>query len=139
TLGCFYVESPATRLLLKKLWGCMPPEQRARANDFEYLTIVSSLVRPAANAFVDDFLRRAHGTPYQPLHPLLDDILSETFGIMVYQEDVMKVAMALGRFSVEEGDQLRKVLSKKHKARQLRDYRRQFYEGAQTRGVSSTT
>src|SRR6185436_8850381 len=105
----------------------------------EYLTIVSSLVRPAANAFVDDFLRRAHGTPYQPLHPLLDDILSETFGIMVYQEDVMKVAMALGGFSVEEGDQLRKVLSKKHKTHRLRDYRRQFYEGAQTRGVSSTT
>jgi error-prone DNA polymerase len=54
---------------------------------------------------------------------------------MVYQEDVMKVAVALGGFSVEDGDQLRKVLSKKHKARQLRDYCRQFYEGALARGV----
>src|SRR6185295_10882654 len=139
TMGCFYVESPATRLLLKKLWGGMPPERSLLANDFEYLTIVSSLVRPAANVFVDDFLRRAHGTPYQPLHPLLDDVLDETFGIMVYQEDVMKVAMALGRFSVEEGDQLRKVLSKKHKARQLRDYQRQFYEGARAQAVPSRT
>ena len=69
------------------------------------------------------------------LHPLLDEVLAETHGIMVYQEDVMKVAVALGGFSVEDGDQLRKVLSKKHKARQLRDYQRQFYEGASARGV----
>jgi error-prone DNA polymerase len=54
---------------------------------------------------------------------------------MVYQEDVMKVAVALGGFSIEDGDQLRKVLSKKHKARQLGDYRQQFYEGASARGV----
>jgi error-prone DNA polymerase len=54
---------------------------------------------------------------------------------MVYQEDVMKVAVALGGFSVEDGDQLRKVLSKKHKARQLRDYQRQFYEGSTARGA----
>jgi error-prone DNA polymerase len=67
---------------------------------------------------------------------VLDEILSETHGIMVYQEDVMKVAVALGGFSVEDGDQLRKALSKKHKARQLRDYCRQFYEGASARGCS---
>jgi error-prone DNA polymerase len=136
TMGCFYVESPATRLLLKKLWGGMPPERRAVADVFEYLVVVSSLIRPAANTFCDDFVRRAQGYRYTSPHPMLDEILAETHGIMVYQEDVMKVAVALGGFSVEDGDQLRKVLSKKHKARQLRDYCRQFYEGASARGCS---
>jgi len=135
TMGCFYVESPATRLLLKKLWAGMPPARCAVADVFEYLVVVSSIIRPAANVFADEFVRRAHGQRYQSLHPLLDEVLAETHGIMVYQEDVMKVAVALGGFSVEDGDQLRKVLSKKHKARQLRDYQRQFYEGATARGV----
>ena len=135
TMGCFYVESPATRLLLKKLWAGMPPDRRAAADVFEYLVVVSSLIRPAANTFVDEFVRRAHGHRYTSPHPLLDEVLAETHGIMVYQEDVMKVAVALGGFSVEDGDQLRKVLSKKHKARQLRDYCRQFYEVALARGV----
>lgn len=135
TMGCFYVESPATRLLLKKLWAGMPPDRRAAADVFEYLVVVSSLIRPAANTFVDEFVRRAHGHRYTSPHPLLDEVLAETHGIMVYQEDVMKVAVALGGFSVEDGDQLRKVLSKKHKARQLRDYCRQFCGGALARGV----
>ena len=135
TMGCFYVESPATRLLLKKLWTTMPAAQQAQADDFEYLTIVSSIIRPAAHRFADDFIRRAHGQPYRALHPMLHEALSETFGIMVYQEDVMKVAVALGGFSTEDGDQLRKILSKKHKQRQLRDYQRQFCAGALARGA----
>ena len=135
TMGCFYVESPATRLLLRKLWAGMPPARRRQADVFEYLVIISSIIRPAANVFVDEFVRRAHGQQYRSLHPMLDEVLAETHGIMVYQEDVMKVAVALGGFSLEDGDQLRKVLSKKHKARQLRDYRQQFYAGAVARGV----
>lgn len=135
TMGCFYVESPATRLLLKKLWTSMPADRRARADVFEYLVIVSSLIRPAANRFVRDFVKRAHGHAYVSPHPLLDEVLAETFGIMVYQEDVTKVAMALAGFSVVDADQLRKVLSKKHKERQLLDYRAQFYRGAADHGA----
>ncbi|TKB79520.1 MAG: DNA polymerase III subunit alpha [Nitrospira sp.] len=135
TMGCFYVESPATRLLLKKLWAGMPPTRKAAADVFEYLVVVSSIIRPAANVFADEFVRRAHGQRYRSLHPLLDEVLAETHGIMVYQEDVMKVAVALGGFSVKDGDQLRKVLSKKHKARRLRDYQLQFYKGAMSRSV----
>jgi error-prone DNA polymerase len=139
TIGCFYIESPATRLLLKKLWTGMPPHRRAQADVFEYLVIVSSLIRPAANRFIQEFVRRAHGLAYRPLHPLVEDILTETHGIMVYQEDVTKVAIGLAGFSAEEGDQLRKILSKKHKHRQLQDYRQQFFDGALTRGVELQT
>jgi error-prone DNA polymerase len=139
TIGCFYIESPATRLLLKKLWTGMPPHRRAQADVFEYLVIVSSLIRPAANRFIQKFIRRAHGLAHRPLHPLVEDVLAETHGIMVYQEDVTKVAMQLAGFSAEEGDQLRKILSKKHKHRQLQDYRQQFFDGARARGVERHT
>ncbi|WP_447980600.1 DNA polymerase III subunit alpha [Candidatus Nitrospira bockiana] len=139
TIGCFYIESPATRLLLKKLWGGMPADRRARADVFDYLVMVSSLVRPASNAFVDDFIRRAHGAAFTHLHERLIPILEDTHGIMVYQEDVTRVAMALAGFSVEDADQLRKVISKKHKARQLRDYYAQFCDGAAQRGVPPST
>jgi error-prone DNA polymerase len=135
TLGCFYIESPATRLLLRKLWTGMPDAQRAKADVFEYLVMVSSLVRPATNPFIIEFLKRAHGKSYQPLHERLKGILDETHGIMTYQEDVTKVAMALADFSIEDGDQLRKVLSKKHKAKQLQEYREQFRLGAKKNGA----
>ncbi|HZS11429.1 MAG TPA: DNA polymerase III subunit alpha, partial [Nitrospirales bacterium] len=135
TIGCFYIESPATRLLLRKLWGGMPPVRRATADVFEELVVVSSLVRPAANPFIEEYIRRAHGASHAPLHPIVEDVLAETHGIMVYQEDVTKVAVALADFSIEDADQLRKVLSKKHKERQLRDYRAQFYRGALAKGA----
>jgi error-prone DNA polymerase len=113
----------------------MPAARLAQADVFEYLVMVSSIIRPAAEVFADEFVRRAHGKQYRSPHPILDEVLAETHGIMVYQEDVMKVAVALGGFSIEDGDQLRKVLSKKHKARQLMDYQQQFYDGARSRGV----
>jgi error-prone DNA polymerase len=139
TIGCFYIESPATRLLLRKLWGGMPADRYNRLDVFEYLVMVSSLVRPAANPFIEEFIRRAQGGEYEDYHPVLGDILEETHGIMVYQEDVTKVAMALADFSVEDADQLRKVISKKHKERRLRDYYRQFCEGAAGHGASPAT
>ncbi len=135
TMGCFYIESPATRLLLKKLWGEMPAARKANADVYDYLTIVSSLIRPAANTFVDEFIRRAHGRPYSPLHPLFDELLAETHGIMVYQEDVMQVAMGLAGFSVHDADGLRKVLSKKDKVRRLMDYGHQYVAGCASRGI----
>ncbi len=137
TIGCFYVESPATRLLLRKLWLGMPPHRRAEADVFEYLVMVSSLVRPATHLFVEDFIRHARTGIHPSLHPKLDGVLDETHGIMTYQEDVSKVAMALADFSVEDADQLRKVISKKHKQRQLRDYYHQFCRGAAQNQASS--
>ena len=126
TMGCFYIESPATRLL----------QQKARVGDFEHLVIHSSVIRPAANEFVHDYLRRLKGEPWEPLHPLLADILEETYGIMVFQEDVSRVAVALAGFSHAEADGLRKVLSKKDKELALRDYREHFFRGALARGAA---
>jgi error-prone DNA polymerase len=139
TIGCFYIESPATRLLLKKLWTRMPEKRRREADVFEYLVMVSSLVRPAAITFVNEFVRRAHGEPYAPLDPALAKALSETHGIMVYQEDVTNVAVALAGFSLADGEQLRKILNKKHKRLALKDYRDRFFRDAMARGAPPAT
>jgi len=124
TMGCFYIESPAMRLL----------QQRSNCGDFEHLVIHSSIIRPAANEFIREYLRRLHGAPWKPLHPLLAGILDETYGIMVYQEDVSRVAVKFG-FSHVDADRLRKIMSKKDKEMQLKDYRRQFFAAAAERQV----
>ena len=125
-MGCFYIESPAMRLLQKK----------AKVGDFEHLVIHSSIIRPAANEFIREYIRRLHGGKWKPIHPLLEDVLDETYGIMVYQEDVSKVAVAMAGFSHADADGLRKIMSKKDKVRRLRDYRQRFFEGVHLRGVT---
>jgi len=126
TMGCFYIESPAMRLL----------QQKSKVGDFGHLVIHSSIIRPAANDYIREYIRRLHGGPWEPIHPLLSEVLEETFGIMVYQEDVSRAAVALAGFSHAEADGLRKVLSKKDRAHQLRDYAERFRAGAGARGVS---
>ena len=126
SIGVFYVESPAMRQLQKK----------TGKGDFEHLVIHSSIIRPAANIFISEYIRRLKGGTYKSLHPLLQKELAETFGIMVYQEDVSKVVMTLANFSAAEADDLRKVISKKHKQRQILDYREKFFLGAQHNNIS---
>ncbi len=137
TIGCFYIESPATRLLLKKLWQPMTQTRQSKLDVFDYVVMVSSLVRPAGALYNRDFVLRAHGGSHHSVHPLFEDVLADTHGLMVYQEDVTKVAMAVAGFSVENADQLRKILSKKHKERQLHDYQTQFSRGAAAKGASA--
>jgi error-prone DNA polymerase len=129
TLGVFYVESPATRQLLSKM----------QRGDYENLVIASSIIRPAANAFIRTFVKRLHGAPYRPLHPLIQDTLAETYGVMVYQEDVSRVAIDLAGFPIEDADRLRKVLSKKDRELALADFREKFYRGGKAKGVTEET
>ncbi|MBN2241465.1 MAG: DNA polymerase III subunit alpha [Acidobacteria bacterium] len=126
TMGVFYVESPSMRQLQKK----------CGTGDFDHLVIHSSIIRPAANRYIREYVRRLRGGAYDPLHPILDEVLRETYGIMVYQEDVSKIAMAMSGFSAADADLLRKIISKKRAARKLEDYRERFHAGAAARGVS---
>ena len=103
TIGIFYVESPAMRLL----------QQKTGRGDFEHLVIHSSIIRPAANAYIREYIRRLHGGSYKILHPILQEVLAETYGIMVYQEDVVRVAMVMAGFTFAEANQLRKIITKK--------------------------
>ncbi len=125
TMGCFYIESPAMRLL----------EKKAATGDFEQLVIQSSIIRPAANEFTREYVRRLHGGSWQPLCPQIGDVLDDTFGLMVYQEDVSKVAVALAGFSHAEADGLRKVMSKKDKVLRLKHYKEMFFAGCARNNV----
>jgi error-prone DNA polymerase len=139
TMGCFYIESPATRQLLRRMWGEKPAPRSLEADLFEHLVMASSIIRPAANRFILEFIARMRGRPWQPLHPLLREVLDETYGIAIYQEQITQMAMALAGFSPFDGDQLRKIISKKHKAKKLADYRRMFFVGGMERGVPEAT
>ncbi|HSV98142.1 MAG TPA: DNA polymerase III subunit alpha [Spirochaetota bacterium] len=127
SIGVFYVESPAMRQLQKK----------TGRGDFEHLVIHSSIIRPAANRFIAEYVSRLRGKEYAPLHPRLDRILAETYGIMCYQEDVSKVAVALAGFSDADADGLRKILTKKNRGEHLAAYRERFYKGALQNGVEA--
>ena len=88
-------------------------QQKCRTGDFDHLVIHSSIIRPAANKYIREYVRRLRGGQYKALHPILDEVLSETYGIMVYQEDVSRIAMAMAGFNASDADLLRKILSKK--------------------------
>ncbi|MFH1852008.1 MAG: DNA polymerase III subunit alpha [Candidatus Neomarinimicrobiota bacterium] len=123
TMGVFYIESPATRQLLAK----------AGVVDFEHVVIYSSIIRPAANRFTNLMLERIHGQPWQPLHRDLD-FLNESYGIMVYEEQVSLAARALAGFGYAQSDALRKTMSRDSLNRLIPGWKKKFYAGARNRG-----
>ena len=126
TIGVFYVESCSMRQLQRK----------AGTGDFDHLVIHSSMIRPAANSYINEYLRRLKGGAYDPLHPALRHTLDETYGIMCYQEDVTKVAMELAGLSLAHAEGMRKALGHKRPVKPLKAYMGEFYDGASARGVS---
>lgn len=129
TMGVFYVESPAMRLL----------QQKTGRGDFEHLVIHSSMIRPAANRYINEYVDRLNGKPWEPLHPLLADLFAESFGILCYQEDTSKAAVALADFSATEADGIRKALAKKDPEAWLRKYWPAFEAGARANNVGEVT
>ncbi len=129
TVGIFYIESPATRQLLRKM----------RMADFDHLIVATSIIRPAANDHIKEYVRRLRGGPYGSLHPAYDRVLKETFGIMVYQEDISRVAMAVAGMSPAVADRLRKLLSRKNRECFIGPYRRCFFKGGRRRAVPRAT
>ncbi|HET9514638.1 MAG TPA: DNA polymerase III subunit alpha, partial [Gemmatimonadales bacterium] len=120
TMGVFYTESPASRALCIK----------SKAEDYDILVLNTSIIRPASNRFIRIYLERLHGGAWEPLDPSLRDVLSETFGVMVYQEDVVNVCSVFAGMPLATGDGLRKALSKKRPAKALAAYAQEFFAGA---------
>jgi DNA polymerase-3 subunit alpha len=114
TMGCFYVESPAMRMLLGKL----------RCEDYLTLVAASSIIRPGVassgmmKAYIERFHLTRNGGTYESIHPKMDELMSETFGVMVYQEDVIKVAHHFAGLSLTQADVLRRGMSGKYRSRQ---------------------
>lgn len=106
TIGCFYIESPAMRGLLRRL----------KCNDYKILVAASSIIRPgvAQSGMMKEYIFR-HNYPdqFDYFHPVFQEQLGETYGIMVYQEDVIKIALHYGGLPAEDGDILRRAMSGK--------------------------
>lgn len=131
TMGCFYVESPAMRMLLKKL----------KCEDYLTLVAASSIIRPGVassgmmRAYIERFHIKRNGGNYQSIHPLMDELMSETFGVMVYQEDVIKVAHHFAGLSLTEADVLRRGMSGKYRSRyEFQRVKDKFFENCRQKG-----
>jgi DNA-directed DNA polymerase III PolC len=123
TIGCFYVESPVMRNLLKRL----------RCREFETLVAASSIIRPGVSSTgcAESYIARHLGreTPAS-IHPRVDEILRETHGVMIYQEQVMRVVSEAAGLSLADGDEFRRCMSKKPGWQALTNYRERFIRGA---------
>ncbi len=129
TLGCFQMESPAMRQLLTMI--------KARNSD-EVIAAVA-LVRPgpSGSGMKETFIRRKRGlekTRYT--HPCLAPVLKETHGVMLYEEDVLKVAAFVAGLSLEDGDDLRRALLEARSGEEVGEVRRGFTDAVKRRGVS---
>jgi DNA polymerase-3 subunit alpha len=126
TSGVFQLESSGLKDVLRKL----KPEK------FEDIIAVNALYRPGplGSGMVDDFIERRHGRQKITYHfPELEPILAETFGVIVYQEQVMKIASAIGGYSLGEADILRRAMGKK-KAEVMEEQGAIFVEKSSARG-----
>jgi DNA polymerase III subunit alpha len=126
TSGLFQFESDGMRDILK----------RFRPDRLEHLTALNALYRPGPMQMIDDFIRRRHAqTRVTYEHPALEPILKETYGVMVYQEQVMQIASALAGFTLGEADLLRKAMGKKN-AEVMAAQMEKFLKGCAGRGVA---
>lgn len=111
-MGCFYVESPAMRMLLKKL----------EVDNYLGLVAASSIIRPgvAKSGMMREYILRHRnpGRAEERAHPVMLDIMSDTYGVMVYQEDVIKVAHYFADLTLGEADVLRRGMSGKFRSRE---------------------
>ena len=135
TFGVFYFESPATRQVLTKVAAGLAFEEYLGMDHFSLNVVVTSIIRPASNQSIHEWLSRLKGAPWKPPHPLLAPVLNETLGVMVFQEQLSRAAIHLAGFDPAEADMLRKTVSKKHKGKNLRDFHERFVQGARGRGV----
>lgn len=113
TIGCFYIESPAMRGLLNKL----------KCDNYISLVAASSIIRPgvAKSGMMKMYIERFHNRDFEYLHPIMETHLKETYGIMIYQEDVIKIAHYFADIDLADADILRRAMSGKFRSQKEMD------------------
>ena len=127
TTGIFQLES----LGMKKYMAQLQPDR------FEDIVALVALYRPGplGTNMVDDFIANKHGAEIKYEHPLLKNILSETNGLILYQEQVMEIARSLGGYSLGDADLLRRAMGKK-KQKEMENHRSRFIEGCNKNDIN---
>ena len=130
TKGCFYIESPAMRGLLQKL----------KCDNYTTLVAASSVIRPgvARSGMMKEYIYRFHNPHnFKYIHPVMKEQLEETFGVMVYQEDVLKVCHHFAGLDLADADTLRRAMSGKHRSKQeMQRIIERFFSNCRERGYS---
>ena len=127
TVGVFQLESTGMRESLKRL----------KPDRIEDIIAMVALYRPGPMDNIPTYINRKHGDePIEYPHPMLEPILRETYGVIIYQEQVMQIAQVLSGYSLGKADILRRAMGKKDAA-EMEAQRRSFVEGALARGVES--
>ncbi len=133
TIGAFYIESPAMRGLLTKL----------RCDNYITLVAASSIIRPgvAKSGMMKSYIERFHDpSQVDYLHPVLKAQLTETYGVMVYQEDVIKIGHHFGGLDLTESDVLRRLMSGKNRGKQhLPEIEAKFFANCKARDYDDIT
>ena len=130
TIGCFYIESPAMRGLLRKL----------NCESYKVLVAASSIIRPgvAQSGMMREYVFR-HNNPdkYEYFHPVFEEYLGETYGVMVYQEDVIKIAHHFAGIDLAQADILRRAMSGKTRSKkELEGVKSSYFENCKLKGFS---
>lgn len=128
TTAVFQFESVGMKKMLKE----------ARPSKFEEIIAFVSLYRPGPMDLIPDFIHRMHGGEFEYLHPLLESVLEPTYGIMVYQEQVMQAAQFCAGYTLGGADLLRRAMGKK-KPEEMVKQRKIFIEGAAQKDIDETT
>lgn len=125
--GVFQVEGTGMRNLMMQM----------KPTRFQHVVAALALFRPGPMEYIPTYIRRMHGEePVEYRHPDLSPVLSETYGILVYQEQIMRLARDIAGYSVGEADTIRKAVAKKN-AEQLLKHKTKFREGAVKKGYSA--
>lgn len=130
TIGCFYIESPAMRGLLRRL----------KCDNYKVLVAASSVIRPgvAKSGMMKEYIFR-HNNPgqFEYFHPVFEEQLSDTYGIMIYQEDVIKIAQGFAGLDPKDGDVLRRAMSGKTRSKkEFLGVKDRFFENCKQIGHS---
>jgi DNA-directed DNA polymerase III PolC len=128
TIGCFYIESPAMRGLLRRL----------KCDNYKTLVAASSIIRPgvAQSGMMKEYIfRHNHPDKFEYFHEVFKEQLGETYGIMVYQEDVIKIALHYGGLPAADGDILRRAMSGKGRSKEaLQKVKDNFFACCEQKG-----
>jgi DNA-directed DNA polymerase III PolC len=126
--GCFYIESPAMRGLLKKL----------KCDNYLSLVAASSIIRPgvAKSGMMKEYIHRFHNpNGFKYLHPVMEEQLKETYGVMVYQEDVIKICHHFAGLDLSDADILRRAMAGKFRSKkEFERIQTKFFENCNNRG-----
>ena len=129
TSGVFQLESSGMKRYMERL----------KPDCFDDIVALVALYRPGplGTNMVDDFINNKHGRKIDYEHPLLESVLSETYGLILYQEQVMEISRSLAGYSLGEADLLRRAMGKKKKD-EMELHRKKFIDGAQSNKISAT-